>query len=97
MDEAGLSFGARRRNTGWLYILDEDFQLIGSPPAIEALPDDVEPLVRAVATQWSKQAWRGELLAMLTPRLSARVFPLEGPGGGCVCVYIELIYTRVKS
>ncbi|MBV8639234.1 MAG: hypothetical protein JO322_14240 [Candidatus Eremiobacteraeota bacterium] len=97
MDDAGISVGGRRRNLGWLYVFDEDLHLIARPSAAETdLPENVDSLVQTAAMRWARQAWRGEMLTMLSPTISAHVFSLQGPSGTCVVVYLERFYTRAK-
>ncbi len=97
MDDACLYVGGRRRNFGWIYMFDEDLQLIAHPSGAETdLPGNAESLVHAAALRWSKQAWRGEMLTMINPSLSARVFTLSGPSRTCIVVYLEEFHARAE-
>ncbi len=98
MDHAAIFAGSRRRNMGWVYVFDEDLYLIARPSAADTdLPANAESLVHTAALRWSKQAWRGEMLTMLSPVLSARVFPLAGRAGTCIVVYLERFHARANA
>lgn len=97
MDDACLHAGGRRRNLGWVYVFDEDLELVARPSVTEAdLPGNAESLAHAAALRWSRQAWRGEMLTMINPTFSARVFSLDGPAGTCVVAYLEHLHTRAE-
>jgi hypothetical protein len=91
-------FEGARRNSGWLFVLDEDLQCIARPSNPSApVPEELERLVDMATTTWASRASGGEMLLMLTPTISARVFPMHGPGGACTIVYLEPLVVRVEK
>jgi hypothetical protein len=96
MDDASQFLGVQRRNFGWIYVLDEDLRLIATPAiSDDTLPENAPSLVRDAATRWAHQSWHHELLMSVGPALFARVFPMHGPDGSCIVVYLEPFRERV--
>lgn len=96
-DATPFAEGARR-NHGWLYVLDDDLHCIARPSEdTSAMPPGVEALVEAAAAKWASSASQGEMLMMVTPTISARVFPMYGPQGSCTIVYLEPFVVRVET
>ena len=84
-----------RRNRGWLYVLDEDLQFMAGPCDDGGdVPDENEGFVEKAVGHWARHGARTEMMMMVSPRLSARVFPMYGPGGGCTVVYLEPLVLR---
>jgi hypothetical protein len=84
-----------RRNHGWLYVFDDDLQCIARPSERSlAMPPELETLVEAATAKWASSASQGEMLMMVTPTISARVFPMHGPQGSCTIVYLEPFAVR---
>jgi len=97
MDDASRFFGVQRRNVGWLFVLDDDLRIIAAPEnAGTELPADIESLVHKATARWAP-ALQHELLMSLGPALFARVFPMHGPNGDCVAVYVERFHERIKD
>jgi hypothetical protein len=97
MDERGETVNVQRRSLGCTYLLDENLHILARPATPDpSLPQNIDSLVLFAATQWSKQAWRHDVMTMLGPSLSARIFPLHGPAGTCVVVYLELLRVRAE-
>jgi hypothetical protein len=96
-DATPFSEGARR-NHGWLFVLDDDLQCIARPSERTlGIPPERElgALVEAAAAKWARSASHSEMLMMVTPTISARVFPMHGPQGSCTIVYLEPLVVRV--
>jgi hypothetical protein len=77
-------------------VLDDDLQCIARPSERGlTMPPDVEALVEAATAKWARSQSQSEMLMMVTPTISARVFPMHGPQGSCTIVYLEPLAVRV--
>jgi hypothetical protein len=96
-EATSFSEGARR-NHGWLYVLDEDLQRIAQPcDNISPVPPELDGLLEMAIAKWAQRSYADEMLMMLTPTISARVFSMHGPGGSCTVVYLEPLVVRVRK
>jgi hypothetical protein len=94
-DAIPVAEGARR-NHGWLYVFDDDLQCIARPSErTSALPPELGTLVEAATAKWARSGSQSEMLMMVTPSISARVFPMHGPQGSCTVVYLEPLVMRI--
>jgi hypothetical protein len=85
-----------RRNHGWLYVFDDDLQCIARPSErTSEMPPELDALVEAATVKWVRSASQSEMLMMVTPSISARVFPMHGPQGSCTVVYLEPLVVRL--
>lgn len=95
MKEATPSCEGARRNHGWLYVLDEDFRPIAQPPEkTSSVRAELDGLMDMAIAKWAQRGYSYERLMMLTSTISARVFPMHGPGGNCTIVYLEPLAVR---
>jgi hypothetical protein len=86
----------RQPERGWLYILSENFDTVAeSRHRLEHFSADVRKAIADILRRWAVQyPHRRDLLAPITPTLSARVFELSGPDGNCVALYLEAVTER---
>jgi hypothetical protein len=97
MDSAAFSFVGARYHHGWLYAFDIDFNCIARPDARSGpVPSGAEHMVRRGIANWARNS-QEELLMVVAPTLTVRVFDLQGPAGTCVIALLEQLVTRVEE